>query len=88
MRTLSQGQRRRVALARLAAMAQPASARPALWLLDEPFDALDTDAAALLMEVLVEHAERRGIVVLTSHVPLPGALLRPIEVHLDARVAA
>ncbi len=77
-RTLSQGQRRRVALARLAAQR-----RAALWLLDEPFDALDSQAMATLMDILVEHVERGGIVVLSSHVPLPGARVRPIEVELD-----
>ena len=41
VRTLSQGQRRRVVLARLAV-----EHRPSLWLLDEPFDALDTDGIA------------------------------------------
>ncbi len=66
VRTLSQGQRRRVALARLAAQ------RGVLpWLLDEPFDALDADGVAALAALVVEHAKRGGSVVLTSHLPIP-----------------
>ena len=66
VRTLSQGQRRRVALARLAAERE---LRP--WLLDEPFDALDAAGVELLAGVIAEHARRGGTVVLTSHLPLP-----------------
>ena len=78
VRALSQGQRRRVTLARLCL-------RPGAlaWLLDEPFDALDDDGATILMGLLVEHARRGGLVVLTSHVALPPAAIRPIEVQLD-----
>ena len=79
VRTLSQGQRRRVALARLAA-----AAGPALWLLDEPYDALDDDGVALLDGILAEHAGRGGIVVLTSHLPLRVASPAPVEVQLGA----
>jgi len=62
VRTLSQGQRRRVALARLA-LPDP----PALWLLDEPFDALDDVGIATLNTLLSEHAARGGAALLTSH---------------------
>lgn len=62
VRTLSQGQRRRVALARLA-LPDP----PALWLLDEPFDALDDVGIATLNGLLAEHAARGGAALLTSH---------------------
>lgn len=65
VRTLSQGQRRRVALARLAL----SHASP-LWLLDEPFDALDTDGIAALNGVIGAHAAAGGCVLLTSHQPL------------------
>jgi heme exporter protein A len=64
-RSLSQGQRRRVALARL--LLEP-SAR--LWVLDEPFNALDTAAGDWLLGVLTGHLRRGGIVVLTSHQPV------------------
>ncbi|MDP1649910.1 MAG: cytochrome c biogenesis heme-transporting ATPase CcmA [Rubrivivax sp.] len=62
VRTLSQGQRRRVALARLAL-----SMHADLWLLDEPFDALDADGIAALNGLLGEHAARGGATLLTSH---------------------
>jgi len=61
-RHLSQGQRRRVALARLAARE---SAR--LWILDEPFTALDTVAIAILVDMIVDHVARGGVAVITSH---------------------
>lgn len=72
-RTLSQGQRRRVALARL----RCASATD-LWILDEPFTALDTRGVKALSELIGAHLSRRGIVVLTTHqdVPLPGRVER------------
>lgn len=61
-RQLSQGQRRRVALARLVL----ASATP-LWVLDEPFNALDSAATGWLCSLLQAHLVRGGVVVLTSH---------------------
>jgi heme exporter protein A len=76
VRTLSQGQRRRVALSRLA-LSQAAP----LWLLDEPFDALDTDGVAALNGVIAEHAAAGGCVLLTSHQPL--TLPTPVPAVLD-----
>jgi heme exporter protein A len=64
-RSLSQGQRRRVALARL--LLKPS---PLLWVLDEPFNALDTVASDWLLGVLTGQLRRGGIVVLTSHQPV------------------
>jgi heme exporter protein A len=61
-RQLSQGQRRRVALARL--VLSPATP---LWVLDEPFNALDTAATGWLCSLLQAHLVRGGVVVLTSH---------------------
>lgn len=61
-RTLSQGQRRRVALARL----RLAATRP-LWILDEPFTALDTHAIQLTQSLIESHVEQGGIVILTTH---------------------
>jgi heme exporter protein A len=65
VRTLSQGQRRRVALARLALESQPS-----LWVLDEPFEALDAHGFSALSTLLSEHQSRGGSVLLTSHIPL------------------
>jgi heme exporter protein A len=61
-RLLSQGQRRRVALARLAL----AGSAP-LWVLDEPFNALDTVATQWLLGLVGAQLDRGGMVVLTSH---------------------
>jgi len=79
VRTLSQGQRRRVALARLAAQRELLP-----WLLDEPFDALDAAGVELLAGVIAEHARRGGTVVLTSHLPLPIEEPAPAIVELHA----
>mgnify|MGYP001216257358 FL=1 len=65
-RVLSQGQRRRVGLARLFVSA----ARP-LWVLDEPFTALDTAAVADLAATLEAHCEAGGTVILTTHQDAP-----------------
>ena len=61
-RRLSQGQRRRSALARLA-LSQTAP----LWILDEPFNALDTVANDWLTDLIQTHLKTAGMVVLTSH---------------------
>jgi heme exporter protein A len=62
VRALSQGQRRRAALARLAVgTTQP------LWILDEPFAALDAAGSELVQSLAGEHLARGGIVVLTTH---------------------
>ena len=77
VKTLSQGQRRRVALARLAV-----ADRHPLWLLDEPWNALDEAATAHVQELIDAHLGRGGIVVMTSHQPLaarPGGGVRTIE---------
>lgn len=62
---LSQGQKRRVALARLWLD------RSALWVLDEPFSALDTAAVASLQEVIRKHLHRGGMAILTTHQEVP-----------------
>jgi heme exporter protein A len=81
VRTLSQGQRRRVALARLA-LPQP----PSIWLLDEPFDALDDDGVDRLCGLLAEQASRGGSALLTSHQTL--VLKDPAPTVLDLDVQA
>ncbi len=60
-RFLSAGQKQRVALARL--LACPAT----LWVMDEPFTALDASGIALVRGLLERHLERGGMAVLTSH---------------------
>jgi heme exporter protein A len=69
LRVLSQGQKRRVALARLL------TTRARLWLLDEPFVALDPGAVTQLADVLGQHVAQGGMVLYTSHqtVPMGGA---------------
>lgn len=71
LRVLSQGQKRRVALARL----QLSKAR--LWVLDEPFVALDTLAVLALQQVLRQHLAQDGLLLFTSHqaVDLGGPVL-------------
>lgn len=59
--TLSAGQQRRVNLARLYLSHAP------LWLLDEPFTAIDRTGVAALQERLVAHTAVGGAVLLTSH---------------------
>lgn len=65
VRHLSQGQRRRVALAGLMLLGRP------LWILDEPFASLDVDAIEALRAVLEGHLAAGGLVVLTTHQPVP-----------------
>lgn len=84
VRTLSQGQRRRVALARLALGPRRGATAPALWLLDEPYDALDTEGVARLDGLLTEHAMAGGGTVLTSHLALTLARPAPRELLLAA----
>ena len=62
VRALSQGQKRRSALARLAL-----SAHAPLWILDEPFAALDVDAVAHLEKRLLDHVAGGGCVMFTTH---------------------
>ena len=64
-RTLSAGQRRRLALARLTLGDAP------LWLLDEPTLGLDTASVVRLGALLAAHRARGGIVLAATHLPLP-----------------
>lgn len=64
VRQLSQGQRQRTAFAALIL------AGSLLWVLDEPFTALDRAGIALVEGVLDEHLAAGGMIVLTSHQPV------------------
>ncbi|MGI9134204.1 MAG: cytochrome c biogenesis heme-transporting ATPase CcmA [Rhodoferax sp.] len=68
VRVLSAGQKRRVMLARLA------TRKAQLWVLDEPFTALDVKAVDLLSALISEHVAAQGMAILTSHqtMPIPG----------------
>ena len=61
---LSAGQQRRVALARLWLT------RATLWILDEPFTAIDVNGVDRLTQRMAPHTEQGGIVLLTTHQPL------------------
>jgi heme exporter protein A len=63
-RYLSAGQRRRLALARLLLTQRP------LWLLDEPFAALDTAGKALVARLIAMHCGQGGMVIAATHDPL------------------
>lgn len=82
VRTLSQGQRRRVALSRLA-LEQHAG----LWILDEPFDSLDGEGIDAMNGLLKEHLTRGGGVVMTSHVPLTLAQADVLQLELGMGAA-
>jgi heme exporter protein A len=62
VKRLSQGQKRRAALARLCL-----SESVPLWLLDEPFTALDVQGIGLLKELIETHTRRGGMVAFTTH---------------------
>jgi heme exporter protein A len=78
VRALSQGQRRRAALARL----WLPGTRP-LWILDEPFSALDAEAVQRLAARIAAHLQGGGVALLTTHqeVTLPGARVRRLALH-------
>jgi heme exporter protein A len=63
-RVLSQGQRRRIGLARLSLLKRP------LWILDEPVTALDTAGIGFLANMVKRHLESGGIAVAATHAPL------------------
>jgi heme exporter protein A len=77
LRVMSQGQKRRTALARLLA------SQALLWVLDEPFVALDTKAVDGLRGLLVEHVAQGGMVLFTSHQPV--TLVTPAGVAVDVQ---
>ncbi|OYV39813.1 MAG: heme ABC exporter ATP-binding protein CcmA [Rhodospirillales bacterium 20-64-7] len=74
-RMLSAGQKRRLALSRLAL------SRAALWLLDEPTLGLDTASIERFGTLLSAHRAKGGIVVAATHVPLPMADTAEFRLH-------
>ena len=72
---LSQGQKRRVALARLVKEKRP------LWVLDEPFVALDLAAVAWLAGLIGAHLQRGGLAVMTTHqlVDIPAGAVKELR---------
>ena len=83
LRALSQGQRKRVALARLAL-----PGAPALWVLDEPFSALDAAAVARLQALLDAHLGAGGLAVYTTHQDAAPAAVRPRVLSLGEEAAS
>lgn len=61
LRSLSAGQQRRVALARMLLSRVP------LWLMDEPFTNLDREGRALVMKLTTEHLDRDGMCIMAAH---------------------
>ncbi len=59
--TLSAGQKRRLALARLVVTEAP------FWIMDEPFTSLDTASIALFEELFLKHLSEGGLIAMTSH---------------------
>lgn len=82
-RALSQGQRKRVALARL--HVGPGMKTP-LWILDEPFTALDQEAVIQLCGALNRHLARGGMVIYTTHqeIDLSAQRLLRLDLSRDA----
>jgi heme exporter protein A len=78
---LSAGQKRRCLLARLEICSSSLKSTKNVWLLDEPLTALDTDAQALVGEILINHLKNGGTAVIATHhdltalgLPAPTAL--------------
>ena len=70
---LSAGQKKRVLMARMV------TRRAQVWILDEPFNALDAHAVLELQGLIAEHLENGGLAVLTSHQPLAIPGLRVLD---------
>ena len=81
-RRLSQGQKRRVGLARLALSLSHQSCKT-LWLLDEPTNALDEQGVSLFTGLISAHLDRGGVACIATHLKLN--LASPVEeLNLDA----
>jgi len=73
-RVLSQGQRRRIGLARLRLVTRP------LWILDEPTTALDADGIDALQQLIGAHVARGGMALIATHreLAVPGGASRSL----------
>ena len=76
---LSQGQKRRVALARLLL------SEADMWVLDEPFTALDVGAVEMLSRLIERHLQKGRMVMLTTHQEVAIRAGEMREIDLDAR---
>lgn len=77
-RLLSEGQRRRLSLARLL------ECRTSLWLLDEVLNSLDASAVALVQSIIDDHLSRGGMAVIATHQELDLISGRPQQIELAA----
>jgi heme exporter protein A len=75
VQALSAGQKRRLSLARLLIT------RNILWILDEPFTSLDRQGIKLIESLMLEHVQRGGMIIMTSHhdIDLPAADIQRIN---------
>ncbi|KGQ33585.1 heme ABC transporter ATP-binding protein [Gallibacterium genomosp. 2] len=72
---LSAGQQKRVALARLWLSTAP------LWILDEPFNAIDKRGVQVLTNLFEFHINQGGIVIITSHQDVPSRLVQKVQLE-------
>lgn len=72
---LSAGQQRRIALARLWLSKAP------LWILDEPFTAIDKKGIQVLTALFEQHVQKGGIVIFTSHQDIQSTILRKVRLE-------
>jgi len=61
---MSAGQKRRIALTRLLVT------KTRIWLLDEPFTSLDSSGKSVIEQLIVEHCDRGGIIIFSTHQPI------------------
>jgi heme exporter protein A len=75
VRSLSAGQKRRVALSRLL------TSHKSIWLLDEPATSLDVGSQSLLADAMGDHLSRGGLIIVATHTPL--GLVASRQIRLD-----
>ena len=88
LRLLSAGQRRRVAMVRLALIVESeASSTIPLWLLDEPTASMDSEASAQLAELITRHLQAGGFAIISEHSDLPIKARVTTLANLEAKSA-